>query len=831
MPPAISNIVTTLCIAAPGSGGIRRTILGIMFFLAATLRLAAQDIVVIGQVLSAVDAEPLQAAHVWFTGSNIGAVTNNEGFFMLRSNKPQKSVTVSVVGYKSRTVSLDYGRDQMLHILLKEDVSVLDEIVAIPNQNEAIALLARVYENRHRNDPANILDIETDRTSTTYLNLTDIKEKALRRRLFRQLQSGAVAQNDTNYSLPVYLSQAQTRITIGEDSTAETALADRTNAVSLLTEEQWKQFIAAYTPAINPYRPYSTILGHNFMSPVARTAKLYYNLYLADSTVTATGSKQYKVRFKPKNSYNPLFTGEFMIDSTTAAIVSADMSVTDHVSVNFLNQYNYRYSASPLADTHYPAAVDQFIGLQLNPLPTKYSPFFGAAIMQKDLYSDTRMLGDSIATRPVIALPDSIDDTGIDGLWGKIDSVNQTRIQRFAAWAVDVVMNQYLHIWQIDLGPIPNLFHYNRYEGASPLLQLRSNARFAKNFTFGGYYGYGFLDREHKYGGNVRWRFGRGHRNCLSFYYDHRVERYGYDDLHIYNENRIHNLDHLFSSLEQRNTYPVMGLRRRMMLDYIYERPGFRFQTDFRTERMNTNPYMPYLQNGHQVRQIDLFGLRFDFRLSWKENTLDSYFYRRRLGSRYPIVHFTAEAGLAFVGNYSTLYGKFGIYAKQQIPVGFGRFFWYFQANAVVGSVPFPLLVMSHSSRGSYFNPESFSLLGQMELLSDLYCQLNLRFQTRGYIFGYIPYVRKLGIRENLIFNIGYGHLREGHSMMLQIPSNVRPWNNMPYIEAGFGFGNILHVADIEFIWRVTHRNVTSFNPSFPTPPNFAVRWRFSLGL
>ena len=34
--------------------------------------IAAQDIVIIGQVLSAENSEPLQAASVWFKGTNIG---------------------------------------------------------------------------------------------------------------------------------------------------------------------------------------------------------------------------------------------------------------------------------------------------------------------------------------------------------------------------------------------------------------------------------------------------------------------------------------------------------------------------------------------------------------------------------------------------------------------------------------------------------------------------------------------------------------------------------------------------------------------------------------
>ena len=49
-------------------------------------------------------------------------------------------------------------------------------------------------------------------------------------------------------------------------------------------------------------------------------------------------------------------------------------------------------------------------------------------------------------------------------------------------------------------------------------------------------------------------------------------------------------------------------------------------------------------------------------------------------------------------------------------------------------------------------------------------------------------------------------------------------WNNMPYIEAGFGFSNILHLGGIEFIWRVTHRDA-------PDAMKFGIKWFLNLDI
>jgi hypothetical protein len=153
-----------------------------------------------------------------------------------------------------------------------------------------------------------------------------------------------------------------------------------------------------------------------------------------------------------------------------------------------------------------------------------------------------------------------------------------------------------------------------------------------------------------------------------------------------------------------------------------------------------------------------------------------------------------------------------------------------FQANAVVGDAPFPALIMARTSRSSYRHDTDFMLLGSMELMSNYYAALNIRYQTRGYIFGYIPYLQKLGIREDILFNIGYGYLSDKYKSdnILALPANLynanEEWNKMPYIECGFGFSNIFKIGDIAFVWRLTHRNSTS-----PEAQNFGIRWRVGL--
>lgn len=805
----------------------------------------AQDIVVVGQVLSAENSEPLQAASVWFKGTNIGCTTNEEGFFMLRSNEPQRTLIASVVGYKQRQIKLDYGKDQMIRIYLKEDISILDEVIAMPKQDEAIILLKKVYENRRINNPENVTNISTTMNDVTAINLTNIRQKALQRKLFKDLMSGAIEQTDTTFSLPVYINQSIYDLQLTPDSNSSTLLNSKQNALNIFPPEHWQQIIAAYTPDINPYKPYSTILGHNFMSPVAPNAKLYYNLYLADSTLI-NGRKNYQIKFSPKYNQGLLFKGDMWIDSITYAITKTDISIPTHTSVNFLNSLNYGFTTEPFGNSIFPNKEKQGIGLNVNLYPNKDMQYFGAVLSEERSYENTTSTTDTLSIRPEEKEIEIPTDDKLEATWNKIDSLNQTRIQKLSAWAVDIILNQYLHAWKIDIGPVLNLFHFNQLEGAAPRLTLRSGESFAKYFTFGGYYGYGFKDQYphdstrntglHSYGGNIQWRFGPTKRNILSFTYDHKTERIGYDDTDIYAESRVHDIENLVNSWVMIHRPVSVLMRGRIGTQYQYEQPGFKFRINAFAQNYYGNRFIPLIHKGAEVPYYSQIGLRTDFRLSWQQSSLDYFFHRIYLASKYPVVHLTAEGGYIKIPGsqqnepYHAMFGKFGIYAQQHTALGFGKIHWAFQANAVVGNAPFPALIMARSSRTSYRHDTDFMLLGSMELMSDFYTALNIRYQTRGYIFGYIPYVKKLGIREDIIFNIGYGYLSPKYQKgnILALPANLynvnQGWNKMPYIELGFGFSNILKIGDIAFVWRLTHRNSTS-----PDAQNFGVKWRVGL--
>ena len=105
-----------------------KSVLALLFMIAAvSIRAAAQTRDIIGNVSDAVSGEPLLGATIMAVGSRQGAVTDMEGNFTLSLSEDIKTVTVSYVGYISKTLPV-IGN---MRIKLQPGNKMLSDIVVI----------------------------------------------------------------------------------------------------------------------------------------------------------------------------------------------------------------------------------------------------------------------------------------------------------------------------------------------------------------------------------------------------------------------------------------------------------------------------------------------------------------------------------------------------------------------------------------------------------------------------------------------------------------------------------------------------------------------------
>jgi hypothetical protein len=116
-----------------------------------------------------------------------------------------------------------------------------------------------------------------------------------------------------------------------------------------------------------------------------------------------------------------------------------------------------------------------------------------------------------------------------------------------------------------------------------------------------------------------------------------------------------------------------------------------------------------------------------------------------------------------------------------------------------------------------------------LEFISDHYYGLNIDHGFNGFFLNKVPLVSRLKLREYLSFKILYGGLRAENNPALSsglynfpVPlsgaTGTYSLGGAPYIEAGFGIGNILKLLRVDGIERfnyLDHPGVSRYGIKF----------------
>ena len=150
--------------------------------------------------------------------------------------------------------------------------------------------------------------------------------------------------------------------------------------------------------------------------------------------------------------------------------------------------------------------------------------------------------------------------------------------------------------------------------------------------------------------------------------------------------------------------------------------------------------------------------------------------------------------------------------------------FGYIEAVAKGGrvwnDVPYPLLIIPNANLSYTLQKESFALMNPMEFVADSYASWETIYYMNGLIFNRLPLIRRLGWREVIDFKGFYGSLRPGNQPthensngLYLFPNEQHPLGRMPYMELSVGIENIFKVLEVDYIRRLTYRDVPGVSP------------------
>ena len=775
-----------------------------------TFRCLATETIIVGEVVNEATGEAIPNVNIHFRGTKIGTTSDASGAYALRVDMTDKAQLVfSAVGYYTQRFEITPGAMAGLQVSMREKAALLTEVVVAPNENPALELLRKVREHRAENDRTLHKDRSFVARREQTLYVSHISKRHLRRALWRSLQAGMIAQEDSTYILPLYRQNQSFRIS-GTDMIPAN---DQQSRTLILSDADYSSYLGS-EGNLNFYANSVSIMGHAFLSPLAAGGNLYYRYYLVGADT---------IHFRTRNPFYATFNGEMVIDTNTFALRSIHAYVPAEVAVNYINTVHVSQvlaADGSIADEQLSAILDVSIKAE------QAGTVFPSLLITTNIRNADISKHRDIGIQQPMANSQQPMPSPTDSAFQALDSLP---VIRAAKWFATIATTGYIPTGTpVDIGHIEEILQINRHEGVHVGLPFRTNEKFSKVISLEAAVGYGFKDRRAKGLGRISINLPTLRRNILQLEYSDRYAWSEVDDFdRLLRENSMGwgNFDftsYAFEALYRDKQCVNTALRRRQVqlhwfadwMDRLDTRLGHSFAVE-------THAYVRAgWQAGDisdQTSDVSYQSLSLIGRLSWGEKKYDGYFLRRyAYSSKYPVLYLGLEAGhwansQQPIAN-SQLYAHLRIMLTQHANLGMGGTLNYaFRMGAIFGHLPQTLLWQANGNQGYAYDPYRFTLLHGYELLADKYVTLQAEWNGHGILFNTIPGIRWLHLRELVETKLAYGYLSANSQQLTA--------NSTFYAELGVGIGNILRVCDLYSVW--------SLSPSI----RWAMRFRIHLGL
>lgn len=751
-----------------------RLLVIVCFFLCTPLM--AVETIIVGEIVNETTGEAIPNVNIHFRGTKIGTTSDENGSYVLRVDMTGKAQLVfSAVGYFTQRFDIEPGTMAGLQVSLREKVATLSEIVVAPNENPALALLRQVRAHRAENDRT----LHTENTSTVQreqtLYVSHIQKRHLRRALWRSLQAGMMAQEDSTYILPLYKETQTFRLSGHEMIPAN----DQRTQALILTSTDYSTLIGN-EGNLNFYANSVSLMGHAFLSPLASGGNLYYRYYLAGEDT---------IHFRTRNPFYATFNGEMVIDTSTFALKEIHAYVPAEVAVNYVNDIHVSQNLAPdgtISEEQISVLLD--FTIKTEKAGTVFPTLLLTTSLKNPNYQNNPITPTNLNNQNP---PSSATDTAFITL----DSLP---LIRTAKWIATIATTGYIPTGTaVDIGHVQEILQVNKHEGVHVGLPFRTNEKMSEVVSLEASVGYGFKDRSVKGMGRISVNLPTPRRHILQLEYnDHYVwsEVDDFDRLLRENSMGWGNMDftaYAFEALHRDSLCVNTAIRQRQI--------QFHWFGDW-TPNLETHAYIRAgWQNGYAYQSLSTIA-----RFSWGEKKYDGYFLRRyAYSNKYPVLYAGFETGHWTDG----LYAHLRLMLTQHAHLGMGGTLTYaFQGGAIFGQVPNTLLWQASANQGYAYDPYRFTMLHGNQLLADKYVTLQTEWNGQGILFNLIPGVRWLHLRELVEAKIAYGYLSSEKK-------------NHLYAEVGVGLGNILRVCDLYSVW--------SLSPTI----QWGMRFRIHLGL
>ena len=810
-----------------------------------------------GIVKDSITGEPLPFVSVYFDGSTIGAMTDDNGTFTLQNNQGYTKLAAASLGYDTKFIDLKPGKkNDNLEVLLKPTAFEISEVVVKPKRekytrkdNPAVELIKKVIAHKNDNQIEAKPEYQTEVYEKLSLSLDNFnpnldKNKFLKKFKFiknyldtsefngKPILTVSVRENLSDFYYRKSPKAEKTIVRAKRMQGIDKTLDDGGGITSNL-EEIFK--------SINIFDNNIPILLNRFVSPLSSTlATTYYHYYIMD-TLDVGGDKCVDLAFVPANSESYGFTGRLYITlDGNYAVKKVLLNTPANINLNWVDKLRIEQEFKQMPDSTW--VLDQentFVNFYV---VKGTQQLYAHQLRNYDNYNFNVQNADSVfgLLGALHVLPEATVQP--DTFWihnrpiplkEKEDALKDLlgQLRKVPAFnaiikTAEILITGYIptandkKVTKFDFGPMNTTFSANHLEGFRMRVGGMTTANLNPYWFASGYLAYGTNDRKIKYNLKLTHSFtkkeyheGENPVNNLSFIQEYDVYTPGQDFLFT-------SKDNIFVAWKVGEPVTKMQYIRKSVLQYEKEwLNGLTWKSWIMNQNNEAAGTLQYIKrdesgNLYHIKDFTTSEIGTQLRFAPGERAYNGRSGKEsvfNLSKDAPVFKLSHQLGIKGVlgGDYN--YNHTEISAEKRIWLSsFGHIDAQIKAGKVWDKVPFPLLILPNTNQSITIQPEAFHMMNALEFVTDQYVSFNATYYLKGWILNRIPGIKWLRLREVLSFNMIYGGLTDKNNPTLTpglflLPDGTQPLGSTPYMECSVGLENIFKILRIDYYRRLTY--------------------------
>ncbi len=810
----------------------------------------AQITRVSGVITDAKTKQTLPFVNVFAGDSSVNVTADEEGKYVLQSQKPFHQIKVSYVGYKPAVLNVTSGQDQVVNIRMVPVAQQLGEVVIRSGKkvryrnkdNPAVELIRQVIAHKDQNRPESYNYVQYKEYDKMQFSLSNVSPTLSDRKFFKKYKFLLDNRDSTMIPgkslLPIYLDEklSENYYRKNPEKKRTVVLGQKgVNFGNYIDNEGLGQYFKHLYYDVDIYTNNIFLVSVMFLSPISNSAPTFYKFFITD-TVVVNNTKVVELSFTPRNTTDQLFEGKIYITlDGNYAVQKAELNINKNINLNFVNTMHVNLEFEQNPDNRYHLSKSTILvdfGLTKN----KKGGAVGIRTVTFSDYQVNKALADTAYDGPALVVMDDAKSRSND-FWTKnrldtlskaeskvyhnIDTLRSMPSYRRTMDIITLVLAGYKSFGPFEVGPANTFYSFNPVEGLRLRFGGRTTPELSKRYYFETYAAYGFKDEKWK--GFLSATYSLNDKSIYKFPQDYIRASFQRDTKIPGAALQFVQEDNFLLSFKrgENDKYLYNDFYR---LDYVHEYENH-FSYAFGLKKWTQSPAgtLEFINDvdgvPHNITELTTTEATLTLRYAPHEQFYQGKIYRIPIISKYPVIQLDFTQGLKNVVG--------GEYNYQNLHLRVDKHFFFsqlgyadatFEAGHIFGQVPYPLLTIPRANQTYAYQVDSYNLMNFLEFAYDHYESVSLDQHFNGFFFNKIPLFKKLKWREVVSAKALWSGVRDQNNPSIHpdlykfpVDGDGKPvtfiMTNTPYVEGSVGIENIFKFFRVDLVKRFTYLN------------------------